>query len=94
MKGYPKHINTKQDFDNLLADKRFKGRALVALKRLQAQAATEAKVIQVVSGSEEEGNLVTKEIDNPNPRWQWLGFKDKNELDTLVTAKEVEIDGK
>jgi hypothetical protein len=94
MKGYPKHINTKQDLDNLLAMPKFKGRALADVKRLQAQAVAEAKVIQVVSGSEETKDLVTKEINNPSLRWKALGFKDKKQLDDLVTAKEAEIDGK
>lgn len=99
MRGYPKHIATKRDLDNLLTMPEFKDRALADLKRLQAQAISEAKVVQVVSGSEETKDLVTKdlvtkEIDNPNPRWKRMGFKDTQELDDLVTAKEVEIDGK
>ncbi|MDD4986589.1 MAG: hypothetical protein PHQ43_12580 [Dehalococcoidales bacterium] len=94
MRGYPKHINAKVDFANLLAIPVYKARALEDLKRLQAQAVSEAKIVQVVSGSEETKDLVTKEIDNPNPRWKRLGFKDKEEVDTLVAAKEVVIDVK
>ena len=91
MKGYPKHINTKQDFDNLFTLPEYKERALADLKQLKAQAEAEAKVIRVVSGSEEEGNLVTEEIDNPSPRYAKMGFKDKKELDDLVTAKDAEV---
>jgi hypothetical protein len=93
MRGYPKYINTKQDFDNLLAIPEYKARALEDLKRLQTQAVSEAKVVQVVSGSEEQKNLVTAEIDNPNPRWKQIGFKDKTELDTFMAAKEAKING-
>jgi hypothetical protein len=94
MRGYPKHINTKRDLDNLLSMPEYKDRALADLKRLQTQAVDEAKVLQVVSGSEDEKNLVTAEIDNPNPAWKRLGFKDKKELDTLISEKEVIEDGK
>lgn len=91
MRGYPKHIATKQDFKNLLGMSEFKERALTDLKRLQANAVKEAKVIQVISGSEEKKNLITREIDNPSPKWAQMGFKSKKELDDLVTAKEVPI---
>ena len=91
MRGYPKHINTKQDLDNLLTIPEFKGKALADMKRLQAKAVAEAKVIRVVSGSEEEGNLITEEIDNPSPTYIKMGFKDKKELDDLVSVKDAEI---
>jgi hypothetical protein len=71
----------------------YKAQALADMKRLQAQAVAEAKVIQVISGSEETKDLVTAEIDNPHPAWKRLGFKDKKELDTLVAEKEVVADG-
>ena len=91
MRGYPKHIGTKQDFDNLLAMPEHEKQALTDLKRLQA--IDDAKVIRVVSGSEEDKNLITEEIDNPNPAWKQKGFKDKKALDDLVKAKEVAING-
>lgn len=91
MKGYPKHIATKQDFDNLLAMPEHKAKALKDMKKLQA--VDDAKVIRVVSGSEEDKNLITEEIDNPNPAWKQKGFKDKKALDDLIIAKEVEING-
>jgi len=96
MKGYPKHINIKRDLDNLLAMPEFKARALAELKRIQALAVAEATVTRVISGSDETNDLVTEQIPNPSPRWKQLGFKDKKELDNLVTADatEVKIDGK
>jgi len=91
MRGYPKTIATKRDFDNLLAMPEYAKHALADLKRLQA--VDDARVIRVVSGSEEDKNLITEEIDNPNPAWKQKGFTDKKALDDLVTAKEVAIDG-
>ena len=92
MREYPKNIATKQDFDNLLAMPEYAKQALADLKRLQAF--DDAKVIRVVSGSEEDKNLVTEEIDNPNPVWKQKGFVTKKAVDDLVTVKEVAIDVK
>jgi len=89
MRGYPKHVATKTDFDNLLKMSEFKTQALADLKRLQA--VDDAKVIRVISGSEEEKNLVTKEIDNPNPIWKQKGFSTKKALNDLISTKEVAI---
>ena len=66
--------------------------ALKDLKKLQAT--DDAKVIKVISGSLETADLVTEEIDNPNPAWKQKGYKDKKALDDLIAAKEVAIDGK
>jgi len=85
MRGYPKHINCKQDLLNLLEMPEFKERAKADLEALQT--IDSAKVLRVVSGSEEEKNLVTEEIDNPNPRWKQLGFKTVKEVSGLVTAE-------
>ena len=92
MREYPKNIATKQDFDNLLAMPEYAKQALADLKRLQAF--DDSKVIRVVSGSEEDDNLVTEEIDNPNPVWKQKGFATKKAVDDLVTVKEVAIDVK
>ena len=86
MRSYPKYIATKTDFDNLFAMPEYKDQALVDLKLLQA--VDDSKVIRVVSGSEEDDNLVTEEIDNPNPVWKQKGFATKKAVDDLVTAKE------
>jgi len=90
MRGYPKHINCKQDFLNLLEMPEHRERVLKDIQKLQAL--DDAKVTRVVSGTEEEKNLVTEEIDNPNPRWKQLGFATTKELSTLATA-EVAKDG-
>jgi len=92
MRGYPKHIANKRDFENLTDMPEYKTQALADLKRLQA--IDDAKVIRVVSGSEEDKNLVTEEIDNPNPVWKQKGFATKKAVDDLVTVKEVAIDDK
>ena len=90
MRGYPKHINCKQDLLNLLEIKEYKEQAKTEIGKLNAL--DDSKATSVVSGTEVEGDLVTEEIDNPNPRWKQLGFATKKELSDLVTT-EVAKDG-
>ena len=92
MRGYPKYMANKRDFDNLLTMPEYEKQALADLKRLQG--IDDAKVIRVVSGSVETDDLITEEIDNPNPAWKQKGFVTKKAVDDLVTAKEVAIDVK
>ena len=119
MRGYPKHVDTKTDFDNLLKMPEHKKQALADLKRLQA--IDDALITKVLTRSvpnpkagEEytaPGNDITEgpitliepdmidedyevEIANPSPSWKQQGFATKKELDDLITAKEVAIDGK
>ncbi|RLC60605.1 MAG: hypothetical protein DRI01_09990 [Chloroflexi bacterium] len=83
MKGYPKHVATKQDFLNLLSQEEFKEQALEDLRKIYE--AQDDTVIRVVSGSEEEGNLVTEEIENPMPLWKVKGFSSRQEVADLIT---------
>lgn len=85
MRGYPKHINCKQDFINLLSMPEHKERALKELQQIQSL--DDSKVVRVISGSEEDGNLVTEIIDNPMPQWKRIGFATAKELSALI-AKE------
>ena len=87
MRGYPKHIGNKRDFLNLLAMPEHKETALKDLKKVKDL--KDDTVVRVISGSEEDGNLVTEVIANPNPKWKQLGFKDKKDVDDLVTVQEV-----
>ncbi|MFA5378015.1 MAG: hypothetical protein WC455_19850 [Dehalococcoidia bacterium] len=85
MKGYPKHIATKQDFLNLLADPDFKARAIADLKSirdLDDDQATRTLSIR------EDGTAVTEEIDNPSPLWKIKGFTSREEVAALIAAQE------
>ncbi len=89
MRGYPKHINCKQDFLNLLEMPEHRERALKDLQKRQAL--DDSKVVRVVSGSEEEKNLVTEIIDNPMPVWKQKGFESRAEAGTLITENGGEL---
>jgi hypothetical protein len=80
-----------RDLENLLSMPEFKTRALADLKKIQAT--DDAKVVRVVSGSEEAKNLVTEQIDNPRPVWKRLGFASKQAVNDLVTAEDAKAEG-
>jgi len=82
MKGYPKRINTKQDFLNLLENETFRDQAIADLEKIYN--ADDDTVIRVVSGSEETDDLVTEEISNPMPLWKQKGFKGREEVKELI----------
>jgi hypothetical protein len=87
MRGYPKRIATKQDIDNLLAIQAHAANAKSDMARIAA--VNDDKAIQVLSGSEETKDLVTKQIDSPNPTWKRLGFASKLALTSAAAAAEV-----
>lgn len=89
MRGYPKHMAIKQDFENLLALPEFKARALADLQAIED--AGEPKVTQVVSGSEEGKGLVTKEIADPSPAWKRKGFKNLAEVSGMISNNIAEV---
>lgn len=91
MRGYPKHIGNKQDFDNLLSMPEFRDRAMADLKQLKSHIETNAKVTKVISGDAEKGDLVTEQIDHPSPRHVRMGFKDAADLDGLIAKYEKEV---
>lgn len=87
MKGYPKHIATKQDFLNLLAEPEFKYRAIADLKVIAET--DDDKTTRTVSINEETGEAVTEEIDNPMPLWRVKGFTSRQEIIDLIAKQEV-----
>jgi len=85
MKGYPKHIATKQDFLNLLADPDFKTHAIADLKSIRDL--DDDKAMRTL-GIAEDGTAVTEEIDNPSPLWKIKGFASREEVAALIAAQE------
>jgi len=83
MKGYPKHVATKQDFLNLLSHEEFREQAIADLKKIYET--KDDTVVRVISGSEEEGDLVTEEIENPMPLWKIKGFSSREEIADIIT---------
>ena len=95
MKGFPKHINTKQDFNNLLAMPEFKERAIAELKRIKNL--NDSKIMKATTQKDPEdpeSDWNTIEITNPNPKWKQLAFKSEKELTDLITTAEEMPDDK
>jgi hypothetical protein len=76
MKGYPKHIATRQDYENLLKIPEFAERAKADLEALaKADTAKVTRAVSLVDKSKPEGEWITEEIVNPNPIWKQKGFE-------------------
>jgi len=79
MKGYPKGLLSKIDYENLLSMSEHVERAKADLIRL---AEIDDSKIVVDLGTENTPKLV--EVSNPSPAWMRAGFKDKAELTNLA----------
>jgi hypothetical protein len=86
MRGYPRYVATKQDYINLLQDTDLHDQAVADLITIRDLG--DDTVLRVVSGSEETGDLVTEEIDNPMPTWKQKGFATLQELADLISEEE------
>jgi hypothetical protein len=89
MRGYPKHINTKSDYEVLLAIPKFRERALADLKKLRdgdSDTMRVATTLQKPDAEEKDQKWNMEERPNPNPGWKQKGFKSRKELDNLTSA--------
>ena len=94
MKGYPKTIATKQDFENLLSIPEFRERALADLRRIRDAKDTKAvKATTFIDPDDPEKGYNTEEIANPMPLWKRKGFGSMKEVGDLITSREAS-DGK
>ena len=82
MRGFPRVMRTKQDWINCLKDRKLKKRALDRLQGIYKM--DDDYVLQVVSGSEETKDLVTKKIKNPMPLWKQYGFSSRKEAGEVI----------
>lgn len=85
MKGYPKHLNTKQDIENIQKNHpEFHERLKADLQRLLDESDTVTVAVSPIDTKDESKGYNTITIPNPNPRWKQLGFQDKNEIVSLI----------
>ena len=86
MRGFPKHINCVQDFNNLLADKDLKRRALVELQKIYTKDDLKAlRATTLIDPEDPKSDWNTEEIDNPMPLWKQKGFASRKAVATLIT---------
>lgn len=80
MQGYPKHIATKQDYENLLSMEEYKEQALVDLRELAAfDDRYVTRAIKPLNHDDPMREWETEVIDNPYPLHAQKGFIDKDE---------------
>jgi len=87
MRGYPKHIATRQDFLNLLVVPEFKAQALADLKTIRDL--NDDTATRTISIDETTGEAETETIDNPMPLWKTKGFAARQEVADLIAQWEV-----
>ena len=90
MRGFPKHINTKQDFENLLKIPEYSEQAKAELERINNLKDSKiTKATTQIDPNDPESEWNTIEVVNPNPKWKQLKFKSKKELTDLIATAEV-----
>ncbi len=94
MKGYPKHLNTKQDVENLIKDHpEFSERIKQDLQRIIDEPDTVTKATTLIDEYDESKGYKTEIIPNPNPRWKKMGFVNKKEVQNINTVYADKIAG-
>jgi hypothetical protein len=88
MKGYPKNIATKADFEFLLADPEFKAQALADLKKVVDLTDDTVKKVKSydVDANGQMINVVTEDVPAPSPKWKQLGFESRKKATDLHAA--------
>ena len=90
MKGYPKFIATKNDFEHLLAMPQFRAQALKDLKKIHETNDDEVDVCTTIQNPEapkEEQVWNTKKQPAPRPLWKQKGFKSRKDLGDFITSE-------
>lgn len=94
MIGFPRHIATQTDFENLLSNKKYKKRALRELERLQDfDDRMVTRAVEPINPDDPETEWVTEEISNPYPLHKQKGFTewmDIVKMNSKYTTKSVE----
>ena len=86
MRGFPKHINCVQDFNNLLADKDLKRRAISELQKIYNKEDSKTlRATTLIDPEDPKSDWNTEEIDNPMPLWKQKGFESREAVAALVT---------
>jgi len=93
MRGYPKFVATKKDYENLMAVPEYKDQAMKELSAILDL--NDDKAIEVVSSTKDEvtgkETVVTKEIDNAMPAYKTKGFKTRQEISDLLSVIDKEV---
>ena len=85
MRGYPKHVNCKQDYLNLLADEGLTAQAIAELQAIYKKDDSRAlRATTLIDPSDPKSDYNTEEIDNPMPLWKQKGFESREAVAELI----------
>lgn len=86
MIGFPKHINTKQDFINLLKIKEYQEQTKQKLRAIyDADDSKATRATTLIDPANPEGGWNMEIIDNPMPAWKQKGFASRKEILELLS---------
>lgn len=93
MQGFPKHIATKQDYENLLSIEEYKEEALEKLQELQDfDDRTSTRAVKQENPDDPMSDWITEEIENPLPIHAQKGFKEWMDVVKLnAEVREVKV---
>ena len=84
MKGYPKTVNSKRDYDNLISIPDYASRAKSDLVR---ESSIDDSIIFLEVGTFDKSSL--KAVDNPSPLFKRLGYKDRKSMYSVSMSEEI-----
>ena len=89
MRGFPRHINTKQDFENLLAMPEHREECKSELEKVRDLNDSKIKKATTqIDPNDPESEWNTIEVINPNPKWKRMKFNSKKNLTDLIATME------
>jgi hypothetical protein len=87
MRGFPRHINSKQDIDQLIRDcPGLKPKVHEYLTRILEEPDMVTQATTPIDPEHPENGYNTILIPNPNPLWKQLGYQDKAEVTAALST--------
>ena len=83
MRGYPKTINTKRDYDNLMSMPEY---ASMAKSNLALASSVDDSNVVIDTGTTDKPS--SKDVVNPSPLYKRLGYKSKS---SMVSASTIDV---
>lgn len=87
MRGFPKHINSKTDIENLISMPEHLEKALKKLEEIQKVDDSKVVIDVTPADADLDAPRKIKIIDNPKPLYKRLGFEEKSQVDELTSIE-------
>ncbi len=90
MRGYPRGLKNRQDFENLLSMSEHREQALKELEAIRDLDDSTIEVDETPVGAKPEERVI-KIVENPMPLYKQLGFADKDAIVATVALAQGEV---